>query len=430
MTAITADNLGRVAMRLSGSVIWPLALLVAAWLSVRYATSIPQAIGGLLPYVPYAVAALGMIIGWHFNRSRLVFSLIAVSIGHWLLAGPARTAKFGTPDQAGYLAYAILFPIALIVLSMLKERGFLTRHGLIRAGVLLGVCIVVTAVAASHLWLASDVAKVLRGGTAMFLSIDVSLLGSEWLRMTKLPDLGVLAFMVAFVFFIGRLVVLDYPPLESGALGALVATAAAMHLVGNAQTTSFFFTAAALILVVAAAQDIYRLAFVDDLTSLPGRRALTMETMKLGHRYAIAMLDVDHFKKFNDTYGHDVGDQVLRMVASRMGRVTGGGKPFRYGGEEFTVLFSGKTQDEAIPHLDELRKSIADTAFMIRSKGRPRKKPGYPPKPRKPGKKVNVTISIGVAERSDKSPDPDTVLKAADMALYRAKDSGRNRVSV
>lgn len=416
-------------MRLSGSIVWPLALLAGAWIAVEYVTSIPAAIDHLLPYMTYAVAAIGVVVGWHFNRSRLVFSLFGVSIGHWLLAGPARVAKFGTPEQAAYLMYAVLLPAGFIVLSLLKERGFLTRHGLIRAGVLLGVFAGMSAVATAHLWLASDVANAMRGGLSAILTMDVPMLGSEWLRTTKLPDLGVAAFIAAFAIFLGRLIMLNYPPLESGALGALVAIAAAMHLVGDARTTSFFFTAGALILVVAAGQDIYRLAFVDDLTGLPGRRALTMETMKLGQRYSIAMLDVDHFKKFNDTHGHDVGDQVLRMVASRMDRVTGGGKSFRYGGEEFTVVFPGKTRDEVVPHLDQLRKSIADRPFTIRGKGRPRKKPEYPPKPR-PSKKAKVTISIGVAERSDKAPDPDTVLKAADKALYRAKDGGRNRVSV
>lgn len=429
MTAITTDNLSRVAIRLSGSIVWPLALLAGAWIAVEYATSVPAAIDHLLPYMTYAVAAVGIVVGWHFNRSRLVFSLIGVSIGHWLLVGPARAAKFGSPEQAAYLMYAVLFPIGLIVLSVLKERGFLTRHGLIRAGALLGVFVFMTAVATAHLWLASDVANTVRGGLAAVLTMDVPMLGSEWLRATKLPDLSVLAFIVGFAFVLGRLIMLNYPPLESGALGALVATAAALHLVGDARTTSFFFTTGALILVVAAGQDIYRLAFVDDLTGLPGRRALTMETMKLGQRYSIAMLDVDHFKKFNDTHGHDVGDQVLRMVASRMDRVSGGGKSFRYGGEEFTVVFPGKTRDEVVPHLDELRKSIGDSPFIIRGKGRPRKKPEYPPKPA-PSKKVKVTISIGVAERTDKDPDPDTVLKAADKALYRAKDGGRNRVSV
>ncbi len=141
------------------------------------------------------------------------------------------------------------------------------------------------------------------------------------------------------------------------------------------------------------------------------------------------MLDVDHFKKFNDTYGHDVGDQVLRMVASRMDRVSGGGKPFRFGGEEFTVLFPGKNREEAIPHLDALRASIQETGFVVRGKNRPRRKPKHPPRA-KSGKRVRVTISIGVADRTEKTPNPDMVIKAADEALYRAKQGGRNQVSV
>jgi len=75
---------------------------------------------------------------------------------------------------------------------------------------------------------------------------------------------------------------------------------------------------------------------------LPSRRALIERLPSLGRRYTVAMVDVDHFKNFNDTYGHDAGDQVLRMVASRLGEVSGGGTAFRYGGEEFTILFPGK----------------------------------------------------------------------------------------
>src|SRR3972149_1430335 len=140
------------------------------------------------------------------------------------------------------------------------------------------------------------------------------------------------------------------------------------------------------------------------------------------------MVDVDHFKKFNDTYGHDVGDQFLKMVAGRLDEVTGGGRAFRYGGEEFSVLFPGKTVDEALPHLDLLRATIEDTRFALRGPGRPRKKPG---KARAgslrqgsgqagAAKNVAVTVSIGVAEPGERAATPEAVIKAADKALYRA----------
>ena len=80
------------------------------------------------------------------------------------------------------------------------------------------------------------------------------------------------------------------------------------------------------------------------------------------------MTDVDHFKKFNDTYGHDVGDQVLRMVAARLKKVTGGGKAYRYGGEEFTIVFAGKTMEECQPHLEAVREAIENYAMQLRDK--------------------------------------------------------------
>jgi len=124
---------------------------------------------------------------------------------------------------------------------------------------------------------------------------------------------------------------------------------------------------------------------------------------------------------------------VLRMVASRMARVGGGGKPFRYGGEEFTVLFPGKRLDEALPHLEELRAEIERYRMQLRGKDRPAEsKTGRGRRSGRSGtggRTVSVTISIGVAERTERNDTPDAVVKAADKALYRAKQKGRNRVA-
>ena len=428
MTAITADSLGRAAIRLPAAIFWPALLLAAAWGASSYSSHIPKAISGLLPYLPYGLGLVGAVIGWRFNRSRLVFSMIMLVIGHWLLMGPAKDIKPGTADEIGYLAYAFLLPIGLVALSLLHERGLLSRHGLTRALIFAAICGITVGVAGANFWLADGFAASLHDSVKQILSLQ--LLPETYLPKTPIPALALAAFGGATLFFVLRLVTLGNPPLESGALGALIAAALALHFAGNALAESVFFTTAVATLLTAAIQDGYRLAFHDELTGLPGRRALTNETMRLGQRYAIAMLDVDHFKKFNDTYGHDVGDQVLRMVASRMERVSGGGKPFRYGGEEFTVVFSGKTSDEALTYLDTLRQSIQDSGFIIRSKDRKKKSSSNRSNGKaKNGKKVSVTISIGVAERSDKNGTPETVLKAADQALYRAKKAGRNRVS-
>jgi len=425
MTAITADNLGRAAIRLPMAVFWPAIFLAAAWGATEYKDTVPEVIRDLLIYLPYAVALIGAVIGWRFNRSRLVFSLFAVSIGHWMLTGPASSFRPGSSGEIGYMAYALLFPAGLLVLSLLKERGLLTRHGIGRAAAFAALHVVVLALATADQWLVKEIAVEVQQIAVKLLSVPV--IPNPLTLETGIPEPALAVFIATVAYFIMRLIVLGNPPLESGALGGLVAGGMALHFAGNIQAVSVFFTAAAVSMLIAAIQDSYRLAYVDELTGLPGRRALAMETMKLGQRYAIAMLDVDHFKKFNDRYGHDIGDQVLRMVAGRMSRVGGGGKPFRYGGEEFTVVFPGKTTEEAFSSLDALRQDIKESGFTMRARNRSKTKTSKPKNGN--GKRVSVTISIGVSERSEKNPTPEAVTKAADQALYRAKKGGRNRVS-
>jgi PleD family two-component response regulator len=141
------------------------------------------------------------------------------------------------------------------------------------------------------------------------------------------------------------------------------------------------------------------------------------------------MVDIDHFKKFNDTYGHDVGDDVLAMVASKLDQVEGGGQVFRYGGEEFTVLFKGKKLDHAIAFLDDIRELIAETPFAIRDKSNREKASKSARKENtKPKNTVQITVSIGVAEKSNQHANAEEVIKDADKALYKAKDKGRNIV--
>ena len=164
------------------------------------------------------------------------------------------------------------------------------------------------------------------------------------------------------------------------------------------------------------------MAYIDELTGIPARRALREMLMKLGNKYVIAMLDIDFFKKFNDTYGHDVGDEVLKLVASNLANVSGGGRAFRYGGEEFTIVFPGKTIAEVIPHLEKLREQVSKAGYT--------KKPTKNSKAKKRStKQIFVTISIGVSERNTQNKSSSEVMKASDNALYRAKKKGRNCVS-
>jgi GGDEF domain-containing protein len=247
---------------------------------------------------------------------------------------------------------------------------------------------------------------------------------------SPIPQLG-LAMIVASLLLSATMWFITRSAIDLGFAGAVVAFLVATNGIGSPNVFAIFVAAAALILTLAVLQDTFRMAFRDELTELPSRRALGESLAGLGRRYSIAMLDVDHFKSFNDTYGHDIGDQVLKMVATRLAHVSGGGKAYRYGGEEFTILFSGKSIDKVIPHLEALRRNIAGYTLALRAGDRPaqpesgRKQRGK----RRADKAVSVTISIGVAERNDRLTLPEEVIQAADKALYRAKNLGRNRVS-
>jgi diguanylate cyclase (GGDEF)-like protein len=188
-----------------------------------------------------------------------------------------------------------------------------------------------------------------------------------------------------------------------------------------------YAAAAALAFGHAVIQESWSMAYLDELTGLPGRRALEEHMRQLGGQYVIAMVDVDHFKRFNDQHGHDVGDQVLRFVASRLQKQVTRGKPFRYGGEEFSLIFGGHRLPEVQAELEQLRADIEACRFDLRRRERRSETAadgdGVTLEPM-----LAVTVSIGAAEYGAHLNEPWTVLKAADKALYDAKHSGRNRV--
>lgn len=165
----------------------------------------------------------------------------------------------------------------------------------------------------------------------------------------------------------------------------------------------------------------WSLAYRDELTELPNRRALDDALRSRPGHWSLGMLDVDHFKQFNDQWGHDVGDQVLRRVATELAAVGQRGRPFRYGGEEFAVVFPHDDLDRAAGALESVRATIASEPFRIRGQRggtSERGKPGSAPE-------VNLTVSAGLTRGGSDAAD---TFKRADDALYKAKKKGRNRL--
>lgn len=168
-------------------------------------------------------------------------------------------------------------------------------------------------------------------------------------------------------------------------------------------------------------EQVRRDAMTDALTQLANRKAFDEELMRLcaeslesGEPLTLAVIDIDHFKRFNDTWGHQTGDQVLRFVASVIGRV--GAPPrmaARYGGEEFGLIFPGDTADRVDPIVNKVREEIGSRMLKRRSTNEDL---------------GEVTISAGVAQlRAGETPA--CLMERADEALYDSKRGGRNQVT-
>ena len=163
-------------------------------------------------------------------------------------------------------------------------------------------------------------------------------------------------------------------------------------------------------------------ALMDEQTQVHNRRYLDdylhkqLAVADRQRRYlSVMMIDIDHFKRFNDTYGHEAGDIVLKQFAQALkGALREGELIARYGGEEFTVVMHGNAQ-EAKTLAERLRRAVANLSFSQFTNN---------------GEDIRITMSIGIAEFPSSGHTLEEILKAADMALYQAKDSGRNCVKV
>jgi diguanylate cyclase (GGDEF)-like protein len=216
--------------------------------------------------------------------------------------------------------------------------------------------------------------------------------------------------------------------------GLLWAATPMVFLLFAPKSTLTLSVIALLALAISLMERSYWIAYFDELTGLRGRRALNEAFQALDCDYCLAIVDVDHFKSFNDTYGHDVGDQVLRKVGAQLARVGGGGMAFRCGGEEFVLLFRGKPAQHAMRFAEKLRQSIEADGFYVRGQERSKRPRDerrrlHRPSRQRDSEACTITVSIGVAEAPE-GFRPEQVYKAADRALYRAKHGGRNRVEL
>ena len=389
-----------------------------------------------LAFYYVAVFVGGLLLAWRFNSSRVLFSLLVLLLAHRAVDFFSEGQIHAGPGRTAVALAALLIPLNFIVFAAMRERGLVIAGIAPRFGLLFLESVIFAVLCRPE----NSPARPLHAGDP------------------AIPLWILLSFVAATAVFVRRFVQ-TRKPIDPGFAWSVAAVFMWLEFAPAGKAADAYVATAALILGASLIETSYVLAYHDELTGIRGRRAFNESLLSLDQQYAIAIVDIDHFKKFNDTYGHDVGDQVLCMVAKRLSQAGGDGQAFRCGGEEFAIVFRNTSAKEAFEHLDSLRLIVEKSTFQVRGSERraerragkrsdsrndlrkgeaDRRKPARRkiasaspnPSPDRLSDQLSVTVSIGVAEPSTRYRQPEQVIQAADQALYRAKNKGRNRVEL
>ncbi len=404
----------------------PLLLILGTLLLVHYQTLILDTFwGGVLPgawrnvvfYLPVMLAAVGVVVGLRMHSCGVLIVMLTLGLvfgmaNSFAAVGLQPSGKIHWDAPIFLLMVPVNYLLGLWTLrhSWRSRRGFWVLAGAVGWA---GTIITLTAGGPD-----TDVIRQVTNWMTA-LPVDLTVLLNLWE--------GALLAVIVAVYMVAR-AVRCHDPIAAGLSASVLMTLPPITRGLDDLSMAIVSSAAVLVVLVGILEAMFVLAYRDGLTGLPGRRGLNDRLAQLGRRYAIAMLDVDHFKRFNDRFGHRTGDDVLKMIAARMQSIPDG-RAFRYGGEEFAVIFTGRSALKAADRMECFREGLARTPFVIRRLPRSNKKArGRKTTRVSSRKRVRITVSIGVAAPGKGGKKAPEVLAAADKALYKAKKAGRNRV--
>jgi len=393
-------------MRKIIAVVTPFILVVTAWTLAIKSESMGVAAQSLFSVLPYVFAVLAIILStWYQNSNSFFFTcLLLISYIYMTVLSKTPAMLFETIS-----ILSVLLPINAVWLSFSQERGIISTYGRNKA-IIIG-------------------AQVLWALISIMTKSSIKIPAEFSLPIINLKAPAIVLYIVCiFVLLMNYIFKGQYLSLIFVAV--LIETFIMLHFAHRHLIVAIFMSSIFVIMVLALIEIFYSLAFYDPLTGVFSRRALEQEFLKLRGSYIIAMVDLDHFKKINDTYGHDVGDQVLKMVATVLRQYAGTSRVFRYGGEEFVAIFTEMSYNQAVFKMDNVRKLIANRKFVIRDKNRPEVKPDNVTTSHNAFQNtINITVSIGLSQKNNLLKTPYEVLKKADEALYKSKNSGRNCIT-
>ena len=382
--------------------IWLLGISVLAIWQVPNLPNWSPNVLALINYLPYLIITFGVFISLFMNRflSILLLSfigLLSFSLSYYIPV----LGEDAISSEMLICILPLLLAVNLVLWTWLPEKGIsATLYNTILSVVFLSQVVLVYYVMDN---LPLKIIEILNKG-ASFESLNI-------------PILVVVVLLISWLFIVLRNAYVDNVSVMSRAtIFILVLMVFAFNQFEQPFVFIWLSSVSALLVLIAIIFDSHKIAYTDELTGIPSRRALLESFPSLGKKYAISMIDIDHFKKFNDSYGHDVGDKVLSIVANELTKISVG-KAYRFGGEEFTIVFPRKSIEQVESALEEVRKNIESTNLDFIKTDKKKVKP-------------KITVSFGLAERQSEHKKPEEVLKLADKALYDAKKAGRNRVKI
>ena len=361
--------------------------------------------------IPYIVLVFGLVFGWYLSSTRLVLSLLVLSLAERAVTiFPMTDQDPGSTGQKIFAITAFLLPLNLLAFSLVKPE---TRSGMGSVVRLLPVCVQPFVA----LWLCYPDQQYL---VACFSRAYMEWLPTGW---TPVPQLALAAFLLAAGMHLTQFL-LKRDPIEAGSFWALAAAFVAYHGTQSGWQPTNFFSAGGFILFLAVVQSTHQQTYRDELTGIAGRQAYDEAIHRLGFRYAFAVLAVDQLKSYASVHGRSVGEQVFKLIAPLVQSACRGAKVYRVSGEELIVMFAGCSAVETLPTLETVRKTVEATSLLLCGHDRVREKGKW--KISDNERELPVTISGGVAEPAGEFKTLDSVQRAAYRALYEAKSAGGN----
>jgi diguanylate cyclase (GGDEF)-like protein len=364
---------------------------------------------------PLLVIGAGVLIGLLYKRMWLMLVILTLALADRALLYFAANAAFTTEGgRLIYQAVSFLLPLNLCLFAFMKRRGDMTWQSIWFLG-----SIFLQGCGVAFLYQYRSL------GFGAFL--EYSSLKWHLLERIPLSQLALFAFGIAFVYYL-FLYIRTHGAIERAFCWALISIFYAVALVKIGPLSSIYFSTAGLIFVISVIENIYIEGFQDEVTALPAGKSMLATLSQLDTGYTLAMIEVDNFKRIKDNHGRRVSKQVLRLTGEKLTRVTGGGKPFHYRDELFAVVFPGRFLQDTLPHMEELRQLIKRTGPIPEDTKSPRRKPRKLKKIEIIANRIPVTVSIGVAERSDADTSSAQAIKKAEKALLTAKNEGRDQM--